>query len=87
MINPEDPIFELHEYHRKHNNLNGDTTFPGTKEYAFLDWKHSKKAQKNSCKRSTSNCIILKFQDYFKISRSIFQDFKINISRKCQEYF
>ena len=37
MINPEDPIFELHEYHRKHNNLNGDTTFPGTKEYAFLD--------------------------------------------------
>ena len=27
MINPEDPT-ELHEYHRKHNNLNGDITFP-----------------------------------------------------------
>lgn len=43
MINPEDPIFELHEYHRKHN-LNGDITFPGTKEHVFLDWKHSKNA-------------------------------------------
>lgn len=63
MINPEDPIFELHEYHRKHNNLNGDITSPGTKEHVFLDWKHSKNAQKNSCKRSTSNCIILKFQN------------------------
>ena len=74
MINPEDPT-ELHEYHRKHNNLNGDITFPGTKQHVFLDWKHYRNAQKNSCKRSTSNCIILKFQNAKNIKKNpyIFQ--------------
>ena len=46
-------------------------TFPRTKQHAFLDWKHYRNAQKNSCKRSTSNCIILKFQNAKNIKKKI----------------